>query len=55
MSTSVAPREARPISWEKEAKSGSANMGAWPSSSWHISVVKGEKGAKVMVKGGVRR
>ena len=37
MSSSEAPKLASPISWEKSAKSGSANMGTWPSSSWHTS------------------
>jgi hypothetical protein len=37
MSSSEAPKLASPMSWEKSAKSGSANMGTWPSSSWHTS------------------
>ncbi len=35
--SSEAPRLARPISWEKSAKSGSASNGTWPKSSWQIS------------------
>eukprot|EP00341_Mesodinium_pulex_P011110 CAMPEP_0116940206 /NCGR_PEP_ID=MMETSP0467-20121206/33225_1 /TAXON_ID=283647 /ORGANISM="Mesodinium pulex, Strain SPMC105" /LENGTH=41 /DNA_ID= /DNA_START= /DNA_END= /DNA_ORIENTATION= len=37
MSSSLAPKEASPISWLKSAKSGSANIGAWPKSSWQMS------------------
>ena len=38
MSSSFAPREARPISCENCANSGSANMGVWPRSSWITSL-----------------
>ena len=37
INSSEAPRLARPISWEKSAKSGSASNGTWPKSSWQIS------------------
>lgn len=37
-SSSDAPREARPISWENWANFGSASRGTWPSSSWHVSL-----------------
>ena len=36
--SSGAPRLARPISCENCAKSGSANSGTCPSSSWHTSL-----------------
>lgn len=37
-SSSEAPREARPISWENWANFGSASRGTCPSSSWHVSL-----------------
>ena len=37
MYSSGAPRLARPISWLKRAKAGSAKSGAWPISSWQMS------------------
>ena len=37
MKSSLAPREARPISWENSAKAGSANSGTWPINSWQTS------------------
>ena len=38
ISESVAPSEASPISCENCANKGSANMGAWPRSSWITSL-----------------
>ena len=38
ISWSLAPREARPISWENWAKLGSAKIGAWPINSWRTSL-----------------
>ena len=37
-SSSEAPREARPISWENSANFGSAKRGTWPSNSWQQSL-----------------
>lgn len=36
--SSDAPSDASPISWENSAKARSANRGAWPRSSWQISL-----------------
>lgn len=41
-SSSDAPSEARPISCENWANFGSASRGTWPSSSWHVSLVKAD-------------
>jgi len=37
-SSSEAPREANPISWENWANLGSANKGMWPKISWQQSL-----------------
>ena len=37
MSSSEAPKEYSPISWENAAKSGSTNSGTCPKSSWQMS------------------
>ena len=39
-SSSVAPREANPISCENWAKLGLANKGMWPNSSWQQSLIR---------------
>ena len=38
ISSSFAPNEASPISWENWANRGSANIGTWPSNSWMQSL-----------------
>lgn len=40
ISSSEAPNEAKPISWENCAKLGSANNGMWPNNSWIQSLQK---------------
>lgn len=40
MSSSDAPNEFRPNSWENCAKEGFASNGIWPSSSWQQSLYK---------------
>ena len=35
--SSLAPRDANPISWENSANAGSANRGTCPINSWHTS------------------
>ena len=45
--SSGAPRDAKPISWENWAKSGSANNGAWPISSWQTSLQQNVKGTRL--------
>ena len=40
MSSSEAPNEAKPISCENSANTGSDNKGTWPISSWTQSLIK---------------
>ena len=37
MNSSLAPKLARPISWENSAKAESAKSGTWPINSWQTS------------------
>ena len=49
-SSSLAPKDASPISWENSAKAGSAKRGTWPINSWHTSgsgVYKGLEGCRM--------
>lgn len=48
ISSSEAPNEAKPISWENCAKLGSASSGMCPSSSWMQSLRGGWKERKVI-------